>query len=59
MPVRVELIDDAVEDLARYAQTGNLLFFLKKLVRLEELGKDAGLPLGRDWVANSAAGARS
>ena len=48
MPVRVELIDEAVEDLHRYAATGNLPLFLKKLLRLEEVGKDAGVPLGRD-----------
>lgn len=47
MPVRVELIEEAVADLARYAATGNLPLFLKKLIRLEEVGKDAGLPLGR------------
>jgi mRNA interferase RelE/StbE len=47
MAVRVELIDEAVSDLARYAATGNLPLFLKKLLRLEEVGKDAGLPLGR------------
>lgn len=47
MPVRVELIDEAVDDLVRYAETGNLPLFLKKLIRLEEIGKDAGLPLGR------------
>jgi mRNA interferase RelE/StbE len=46
MPVRVELIDEAVEDLARYAETGNLPLFLKKLIRLEEVGKEVGLPLG-------------
>jgi mRNA interferase RelE/StbE len=46
MPARVELIDEAVEDLVRYADTGNLPLFLKKLIRLEEVGKDAGLPLG-------------
>ncbi len=46
MPVRVELIDEAVEDLARYAETGNLPLFLRRLLRLEEVGKDAGLPLG-------------
>lgn len=46
MPVRVELIDEAVEDLARYAGSGNLPLFLKKLIRLEDVGKDAGLPLG-------------
>jgi mRNA interferase RelE/StbE len=47
MSVRIELIDEAVEDLVRYARTGNLPLFLKKLIRLEEVGKDAGLPLGR------------
>lgn len=46
MPVRVELIDEAVEDLIQYAETGDLPLFLKKLLRLEEAGKDAGLPLG-------------
>ena len=48
MPVRVELIDEAVEDLVRYAEAGNLPLFLKKLIRLEEVGKDAGLPLRGD-----------
>lgn len=47
MPIRVELINEAVDDLARYVATGNLPLFLKKLIRLEEVGKDAGLPLGR------------
>lgn len=47
MAVRVELIDEAVEDLVRYAETGHLTLFLKKLIRLEEVGNDAGLPLGR------------
>jgi mRNA interferase RelE/StbE len=46
MPIRVELIDEAVDDLTGYAQSGNLALFLKKLLRLEEVGKDAGLPLG-------------
>jgi mRNA interferase RelE/StbE len=46
MPIRVELIDEAVADLVRYAQFGNLPLFLKKLLRLEDVGKDAGLPLG-------------
>ena len=46
MPVRVELIEEAVEDLARYAETGSLPLFLKKLLRLEEIGKEAGRPLG-------------
>jgi mRNA interferase RelE/StbE len=47
MPVRVELITEAIEDLVRYAATGNLPLFLKKLILLEEVGKNAGLPLGR------------
>jgi mRNA interferase RelE/StbE len=47
MPVRVELTDDAVADLVRYAASGNLPLFLKKLLRLEEIGREAGLPLGR------------
>jgi mRNA interferase RelE/StbE len=46
MTVRVELIDEAVDDLNRYVEAGNLSQFLKKLLRLEEAGKDAGLPLG-------------
>src|SRR5712692_1178581 len=46
MPVRVELIDEAVGDLLRYTESGNLPLFLKKLLRLEEVGRDAGLPLG-------------
>jgi mRNA interferase RelE/StbE len=48
VPVRVELVDEAVADLSRYAATGNLPLFLKKLLRLEDVGKEAGQPLGRD-----------
>ena len=47
MPVRLELIDEAVEDLGRYVVSGTLPLFLNKLIPLEEVGKDAGLPLGR------------
>lgn len=47
MPVRVELIDEAVADLARYVETDIFPRLLAKLVRLEEVGKDAGQPLGR------------
>lgn len=47
MPVRVEFIVEASDDLRRYAASGNLSLFLKKLLRLEEVGSDAGLPLGR------------
>lgn len=47
MPIRVELMVEACEDLTRYATSGNLPLFLKKLLRLEEVDQDAGLPLGR------------
>ena len=43
MSIRVEITNEAAEDLTRYAQTGNLPRFLKKQLRLEEVGKDAGL----------------
>jgi mRNA interferase RelE/StbE len=46
MVVRVELTEDALSDLVRYAASGNLPLFLKKLLRLEAVGKEAGLPLG-------------
>lgn len=55
MPVRVELIDEAVADLARYVETEVFPRLLAKLVRLEAVGKDAGQPLGRDlagWRKN-------
>src|SRR5712692_3158989 len=48
MPVRVDLIDEAVEDLEHAARTGSIHLFLTKLVYLEEHGEAAGLPLGRD-----------
>ena len=47
MVVRVEFTQDAREDLRSYAQTGNVDAFLKKLLRLEAVGEDAGQPLGR------------
>jgi mRNA interferase RelE/StbE len=50
VPVRVELVDEAVADLGRYSSSGNLKLFLAKLVRLEEVGKDAGQPLGAGLV---------
>ncbi|MFN8593548.1 MAG: hypothetical protein U0031_18975 [Thermomicrobiales bacterium] len=50
MPIRVELTEDALDDLARYIRSGNIRLFIKKLLRLEEAGKDAGLPLGRGLV---------
>lgn len=46
MPVRVELMREAIDDLRGYAATGNLPLFFRKLLRLEEIGRDAGLPLG-------------
>ena len=48
MPVRVELIAEAVEDLAGYMETAIFPHLLAKLVRLEEVGKDAGVPLSRN-----------
>jgi mRNA interferase RelE/StbE len=50
MPVRVELINRAVVDLAEQAESGNLKLFLKKLVEIEEKGAQAGEPLGRNLV---------
>lgn len=50
MPVRVELIDDAVADLAKLAESGKLKSFFKKLVEIEAKGSQAGEPLGRDLV---------
>jgi mRNA interferase RelE/StbE len=44
--VRVELIDEAVEDLSSYAESGNIRLFLAKLVQLERDGASAGVPLG-------------
>lgn len=48
MSVRVELIDEAVIDLASLAESGNFKAFLKKLVEIEQKGAHAGQPLGRD-----------
>jgi mRNA interferase RelE/StbE len=48
MPVRVELINRAVVDLAEHAESGNLKLFLRKLVEIEEKGSQAGEPLGRN-----------
>jgi len=51
MPIRVELTADARDDLIGYRRnrrSGNFEAFLRKLVRLEEVGKAAGVPLGRD-----------
>jgi mRNA interferase RelE/StbE len=45
-PVRVELTDEVMDDLVRYAESGNLPLFFKKLIYLEEGGKDTGQPLG-------------
>lgn len=48
MPVRVDLIDDAIADLAKHAETGKLKSFFAKLLEIEEKGSRAGEPLGRD-----------
>jgi mRNA interferase RelE/StbE len=50
VPVRVELIDDAVADLAKHAESGKLTSFFKKLLEIEAKGSQAGEPLGRDLV---------
>jgi len=51
--IRVELTDEAVADLARYVETDVFPRLLAKLVRLEDVGKDAGwrkIVVGdRDW----------
>lgn len=50
MPVRVELIDEAVIDLAGLAESGNIKQFFKKLLEIEANGAMAGEPLGRNLV---------
>lgn len=50
MSVRVELIDDAVADLAKLAESGKLRSFFKKLVEIAAKGSQTGEPLGRDLV---------
>lgn len=50
MPVRVELIDDAIADLARHAESSKLKLFFKKLLEIEAKGAAAGEPLGRELV---------
>lgn len=50
MPVRVELIDDAIADLAKHTESGKRKSFLKKLLEIEPKGSQAGEPLGRDLV---------
>lgn len=47
MAVQVELIDEAVEDLRKYARSGRLKDFLSKLVRIASEGESAGVPLGK------------
>jgi mRNA interferase RelE/StbE len=50
MPVRVELVDEAIVDLADLAESGNLKQFFRKLVEIEANGSQAGEPLGRNLV---------
>lgn len=50
MSVRVELIDEAIGDLAGLAESGNLKQFFKKLLEIEAGGGKAGEPLGRNLV---------
>jgi len=46
VPVRIELIEEAVADLTRYTVSGHIRLFLKKLVWLEEAGEQGGAALG-------------
>lgn len=46
MAIRGELVADAVSDLEGLVASGNIRLALVKLVRLEDVGKDAGQPLG-------------
>ena len=46
-PVRVELLDEAVADLADQAETGKQRLFSQKLIEIEKHGSQAGQPLGR------------
>lgn len=50
MAVRVELIDEAVVDLADHAESGMLRPFFKKLLEIETHGEQAGEPLGKNLV---------
>jgi mRNA interferase RelE/StbE len=50
MPVRVELLDEAVADLAKLSEGGKLPLFLKKLVEIEKNGAQAGAPLRKGLV---------
>jgi mRNA interferase RelE/StbE len=50
LPVRVELLDEVIVDLADHAESGMLRQFFKKLLEIEESGAKAGEPLGRDLV---------
>jgi len=47
MAVRVQLLDDALEDLTKLAESGKLKSFLKKLIEIEQKGSQAGVPLGK------------
>jgi mRNA interferase RelE/StbE len=46
--VRVQLLDDALADLAKLAESGKLKAFLRKLIEIEQKGSQAGVSLGRE-----------
>lgn len=48
MPVRVELLDEAVVDLAGLVEGGHQKQFFRKLLYIEEHGSKAGEPLMRE-----------
>jgi mRNA interferase RelE/StbE len=47
MAVRVQLLDDALDDLTKLVEGGKLKSFLKKLIEVEQKGSQAGVPLGK------------
>jgi mRNA interferase RelE/StbE len=51
MSVRVQLLDDALADLVKLAESGKLRAFLKKLVEIERKGSQAGVPLARNLAS--------
>ena len=51
MALRVQLIDDALADLAKLAESGKLRSFLRKLIEIEKKGPAAGVPLGRNLAS--------
>lgn len=51
MALRVQLLDEALADLVKLAESGKLKSFLRKLVEIEQKGSAAGVPLGRNLAS--------